>query len=42
MIGAPAKGIRKPNIHGWKVFIQNKSQGARFLQKDSHLFYDMV
>ena len=42
MVGAPAKGIRRPNISGWKVFVQNKSRGARFLQKDSLVLYDKV
>ena len=42
MVGAPAKGIRRPNIRGWKVFVQDKSQGARFLQKGSFLLYNKV
>ena len=40
-IGAPGKGIRKPNLGKYRVFVQSKCTGNRHLDKETSVLYEV-
>ena len=41
-IGAPGKKVMRPNIPGYKVFVQSKGIYHRRLKKDTEILYEVL
>jgi hypothetical protein len=43
MVGGPGAGIPKPDklLHDWKVFIQSRHLGARHLELETQVLYQV-
>ena len=41
MIGAPARVVRRPLLHNYRVFIQNGGGGSRCLKPGTSLLYEV-
>ena len=41
LIGAPGRGISKPDLPEWRVFVQSKYHGARHLDAGTLVLYEV-